>query len=204
MWVNTTCHIYTTNRGKPSSRENEVSKITGILYFHPFLESERPSHYNLRALGQICGDKAAKKVVFVLDDPSLTPSPLTTQHAEAFFYRNYGNLMKGLGAAFAEFDNTAASGWRIVDMLLGPQSGDVSLFLQDELFVSKRYLHETSAARHLYSDLTVRLKKKLDTLSRRSDSRDYIKIHTELETLQKHLSHRIRQLSRPEISAVIR
>jgi len=203
MWVNTICHVYTANRRESSSHEIEITKITGILYFHPLSESERgPSHYNLRALGQICGDKAAKKVIFVLEEP-------TTQNAEAqaSFYQNYGNVMKRLGAAFAEFDNTAASGWRIVDRLLGSQSGDVSLFLQDELFVLKRSLHETSAARHLYSDLTVRLRKKLEMLSRRSNSREYPTIKAELETLQQHLSYRSRQLSRPqvsEISAVIR
>jgi len=205
MWVNTTCHLYTANQRRSSSHEIEITKITGILYFHPLSESEMgPSHYNLRALGQICGGKAAKKVIFVLEEPSPSPSPSTIQNAEAWasFYKNYGNLMKRIGAAFAEFDNTAASGWRIVDRLLGPQSGDVSLFLQDELFVLKRSLHETSAARHLYSDLTVRLWKKLEMLSRHSDSKEYNTIRAELETLQQHLLHHRSQLSRLQLSEI--
>ena len=200
-------NINTANWGKPPSREKEVAKVAGILYFHPFLEPEwGPSHHNLRALGQICGDQAARKVIFVFEEPS-TP---TTQKAEAFFFQHYGNLMRGLGASIACFDNTAATGWRIVDRLLGPQSGDVSLFLQDELLVLKRTLHETYAAQQLYGDLTTRLRKKLGvlgTLPRRSDSTDnpsYM-IQAELERLQ-HLLRRSRpsRARESEIPAVIR
>src|SRR5258705_7543 len=178
-----TCQLIYTDR-KPPSHKKEIVKVAGILYFHSLLESDMaPSHHNLRALGQVCGNKAAEKVTFVLEGDVSSP---TAQKAEISFHQNYGNLMKGLGAEVAYFDNTAPNGWRIVDKLLGPQSEDVSLLLQDELFVWKRSLHETYAARQLYIDLIPRLKKRLGALHIRSDSTEgeYRLIQAELEALQ--------------------
>lgn len=169
-----------------SSHSNEITKIAGILYFHSLLEFEKrgPSYRNLRALGPICGDQAAKKVLFVFRERP--PSPNLRE--ETFFERYYGDLMKGFGARFAYFNDTPASGWRIVDRLLSPQNGDVSLLLQDEFLFSRRSLHETYAARRLYGDLITRYTKKLRGLdSRASDSTSdqRHKIQAELERLQR-------------------
>ena len=185
-----------------SSHSNEITKIAGILYFHSFLEFERrgPSYRNLRALGQICGDQAAKKVVFVFRNQP--PSP--TQKEEAFFKRHYGDLMKGFGAEFAYFNNTPASGWRIVDRLLGPQSEDVSLLLQDEFLVSRRSLDETYAARRLYGDIITRYTKKLRGLdSADSTSSDqHYKIQAELERLQRLQLQNLNDGTEPLLLAV--
>ena len=136
----------------------------------------------MRALGQICGETAAKKVIVVFEELS----PPLPQKAEAFFQQHYGHLMNKLGAGFAYFDNTATSGWGIVDRLLGPQSEDVSLLLQEELLL-RESLHETYAARQLYGDLITRHKMRaLGILPSGSHSTKdrHDKIRAELERLQ--------------------
>jgi hypothetical protein len=114
------------------------------------------------------------------------PSPsIAQQKAEALFHRHYGHLMKKAGAGFVTFDNTAPSGWRIVDRLLGPPFEDVSLLLQDEILVLRRSLHETYAGRRLYDDLVARYVVKPRGQDMSSDSTgDRVKIQAELERFQ--------------------
>lgn len=95
--------------------------------------------------------------------------------------------MSKLGAGFAYFEKTPASGWSIVDGLI--KSEDVSLLLQDELVVLRRSLHETYAARQLYGDLIARHKEKLKALERSpsgsNSTKESDKIQAEVERLQR-------------------
>ena len=119
-------------------------------------------HRNLRMFGELCGDQAVKKVVLVTTMWDNVQQD-TGVRREKELFDNYWKTMINLGASTARFSNSAASAWKIVDIILKQHETEV-LLLQEEIVDLKRALHETQAGKTLYSDLQRLLAEQRDTV----------------------------------------
>jgi len=132
--------------------EKEI-KLAGIVYLHRITDNRMAGspYRNLRMFGQLCGDQAVKKVVFVT---TMWDKGDERKHEsrENDLLQNYWKKMIEHGASTDRFRNTLESAWRIIDTVLQQQEAEI-LLLQEEIVDLQRALNETQAGKTLYTDL---------------------------------------------------
>ena len=141
-------------------------------------------HRNLRMFGELCGDQAVKKVVFVTTMWDKVQRDIGARRENELF-ENYWKTMINYGASTARFSNSADSAWKIVDIILKQHETEV-LLLQEEIVDLKRALSETQAGKTLYSDLQRLLAEQRDTVrslaeQARDESNPQLAHHLEAE-----------------------
>ena len=129
------------------------------MYLHRITDNRMAGspHRNLRMFGELCGDQAVKKVVLVTTMwDRVFASSQKQQEAVALrereLYDSYRKTMVKHGAWTARFENTPASAWKIVDIILTRHEAEPEVpLLQEELVDLKRALNETAAGKTLYT-----------------------------------------------------
>jgi len=169
-------------------------KLAGIIYLHRISDNRMGGtpHRNLRMFGELCGDKAVKKVVLVTTMWDKVQQE-TGARREKELFDNYWNKMIEHGALTTRFSNTAGSAWDIIKIIL-KQHEDEVLLLQEELVDLKRALNETQAGKTLYTDLQKLLAEQRDTVralaeQARNESNPQLakQLDAELKRIQKDL-----------------
>ena len=134
-------------------------KLAGIIYLERITDNHMTgtSYRHLRLFVELCGPQAMKNVVLVTtmwDRASLRLriARETIAARERQLFDRYWNVMLQGRASTARFENTPASAWEIVDIILRQDKAEV-LLLQEEIVDHKRALHETAAGEMLYTDL---------------------------------------------------
>ena len=119
--------------------------------------------------GELCGDKAVKKVVLVTTmwDKALASASdeqrRLLEKREKDLKDNYWKTMINYGASTARFKNSLKSASEIVDIILQQHESE-ALLLQEEIVELKRALNETQAGKTLYSDLQKLLAEQRETV----------------------------------------
>lgn len=114
---------------------------------------------NLNLFGKLCGDKPARKVIFVTTmwDKVRPKDVNNSERRERSLTTDFWRPMLELGARTRRFVNTEEraeeSAKAIVRELLLSDSEAQALLLQEEIVDLKRNLFETEAAKTLYNDL---------------------------------------------------
>jgi hypothetical protein len=113
-------------------------KLAGIIYLHRITDNRMSGtpHRNIRMLGELCGDQAAKKVVLVTTMWDEVQQD-TGVFREIELFEKYWNTMISYGASTARFSNSANSAWEIIGSIL---------FVQ-ELVDHKKPFSETKAGK---------------------------------------------------------
>ena len=167
---------------------------------------------NLRMFGELCGDKAVKKVVLVTTmwDKALASASeeqrKTLSNREKDLKDNYWKMMTKYGASTARFTNSRESAEKIINDLLQQHEAEV-LLLQEEIVDLKRALNETKAGKVLYSDLQKLLADQRETVrilaqQARDESKPQLarQLEAELERIQKEFDRTFNDMKSLKIS----
>ena len=182
-------------------------KLAGIIYLHRITDNRMAGspHRNLRMFGELCGDQAVKKVVFVTTMWDKV-QPDTGLRREKELFDNYWKTMINCGASTARFLNSADSAWKIVDIILKQHETEV-LLLQEEIVDLKRALNETQAGKTLYSDLQRILAEQRDTVrslveQARDESNPQLaqQLEAELKRIQKDFDKTFSEINNLKVS----
>lgn len=140
-------------------------KLSGVLYLHRISDNRMSGspYRNLRMFGELCGDKAMKRVCLVSTMWDRV-APDVAEKRETDMLGNYWKSMTESGARHNRFDNKEETAWKIVDDLIGSEKDRRVLLLQEELVELKKRLNETSAGLAIYADLLALLEKQRDTI----------------------------------------
>ena len=167
-------------------------------------------HRNLHMFGELCGDQAVKKVVLVTTmwDRVYASTQIqqeTVAAREKDLFDNYWNTMVKHGASTARFENTPASAWNSVDIILRQHEAEV-LLLQEEIVDLKRALNETAAGKTLYTDLQRLLAEQRDTVrslvqQAREENNSQLarQLETELKRIKKDLDKTFNEMKNLKI-----
>ena len=165
---------------------------------------------NLRMFGELCGDQAVKKVVLVTTMwDKVCASSQKQQEAvaarEKDLFDNYWKTMVNHGTSTARFENTPASAWKIVDIILRQHESEV-LLLQEEIVDLKRALNETAAGKTLYTDLQRLLAEQRDTVrslaqqAREENNPELARqLETELKRIRKDFDKTFKEMNNLKI-----
>ena len=119
--------------------------------------------------GELCGDKAVKKVVLVTTmwDKALASASdeqkKILNRRQKDLEENYWKTMMKYGASTARFMNSRESAEGIINIILQQHEAEV-LLLQEEIVELKRALNETQAGKTLYSELQKLLAQQRETV----------------------------------------
>ena len=192
------------------SRYSEGTTLTGILYFHRITDNRMSGtpHRNLRMFGELCGDKAASKVILVTtmwDKMSGDLAPKAKAREEELKSRYWINMIH-LGARTQRFENTKKSALGIVSELLLEGVSEQAVLLQEELVDLGRELNETQAGKALYSQLQTALSQQKETIQalqmqvkERNNPQLEAELDTELKRIQAELDKTFSQISELKI-----
>lgn len=106
---------------------------------------------NLRMFGELCGDRAAHKVVLVTTMWDKI-DPVVGERRQSELEHRYFHELLQRGATVMRFNNTYRSAWEIMDAVFA-ESEREAVLIQEELVDLNKRLNETSAGRALYSTL---------------------------------------------------
>jgi gas vesicle protein len=182
------------------------------MYLHRITDNRMAGspHRNLRMFGELCGDQAVKKVALVTTMwDKVYASSRKQQEAVALrereLYDGYWNTMVNHGASTARFENTPASAWKIVDIILRQHEAEV-LLLQEEIVDLKRALNETAAGKTLYTDLQRLLAEQRDTVrslaqqAREENNPELARqLETELKRIRKDFDKTFKEMNNLKI-----
>ncbi|KAF8159712.1 hypothetical protein B0H34DRAFT_415061 [Crassisporium funariophilum] len=159
--------------------------LAGILYFHRITDNRMSGtpHRNLRMFGQLCGDKAAHKVVLVTTMWDRVQEHLGNMREEELRNVYWSKMLASGSTDIVRFDNGLETAWNIVNTVLElhekrpetegrNQREDIqkeALLLQEEMVVLKRRLNETKAGVTLYTVLQKLLVEQKATLRQLAD-----------------------------------
>ncbi|KDQ53021.1 hypothetical protein JAAARDRAFT_197806 [Jaapia argillacea MUCL 33604] len=143
---------------------NDV-KLVGIVYLHRITDNPMSSSplKNLRMFGKLCGDAAARHVVFVSSMWDKV-DPAVAQEREAVLKDSFWKGMLDNGASVDRFANSPESAWHIVRKVVQNKEERGALLLQEELVDLQRRLNETEAGKTLYTLLQKLLSDEQETI----------------------------------------
>ncbi|PPQ76144.1 hypothetical protein CVT24_006585, partial [Panaeolus cyanescens] len=153
-------------------------KLSGIVYTHRITDNRMSGspHRNLRMFKELCGDDAAKRVVFstTMWDRLTETGRVTAEEREKELRNAFWKPMIRLGSTCARFSNNPESAWNIIrDMI--PKDGQGTL-IQKEMVDKHMNVKETKAGIALLQGLEEVLQEQqailgqLETTSRRHPS----------------------------------
>jgi hypothetical protein len=184
--------------------EKEI-KLAGIMYLQRITDNQR--YRDLRIFTELCGNQAMKKVVLVTtmwDKVSSKKQDIIAAREKELF-DNYWNTMIKQGASTARFENTPASAWKIVDVILKQPEAEV-LLLQEELVDLKRALNETTAGKTLYTHLQRLLAEQRDAVrflaqQAREENKPELarQLETELKRIRKDFDKTFKEMNNLKI-----
>ena len=158
--------------------------------------------------GELCGDKAASKVILVTtmwDSMSGDLAPKAKAREEEFKSR-YWMIMIRLGARTMRFENTKKSVLGIVSELLPEGVTEQAVLLPEELVDLCRDLNEKQARKVLYSQPQIALIKQKETIQafqmqvkERNDPKLDAELDAELKRIQAELDKTFQQVSELKI-----
>ncbi|KAF9528234.1 P-loop containing nucleoside triphosphate hydrolase protein [Crepidotus variabilis] len=128
-------------------------KLAGIIYLHRITDNRMAGSpmRNLRMFGELCGDRAAHKVVLVTTMwDKIEQSPGEKRESE-LEYRYFKELLRR-GALLMRFNNTYRAAWDIIEAIIAENEKEAVL-IQEELVELGHRLNETSAGKALYNQL---------------------------------------------------
>lgn len=135
-------------------------KLAGILYLHRITDnriSGSPQR-NLRMFGELCGDRAAHKVVLVTTMWDKVDPDVGERRLSELEYKYFHGLLRR-GATSMRFNNTYRAAWDIIETIF-TESEREAVLIQEELVDLKKRLNETSAGKALYNTLQEFLKQR--------------------------------------------
>ena len=106
---------------------------------------------NLRMFGEVCGDRAAHKVVVVTTMWDKI-DPAVGERRQSELEYKYFHVLLRRGATVMRFNNTCQSAWEIMEAIFA-ESEREAVLIQEELVDLKKRLNETSAGKALYNTL---------------------------------------------------
>ena len=130
-----------------------------MLYLHRITDNRMSGsvYRNLTLFGKLCGDKPARKVIFVTTMwDKVNPGDVNiSERRETSLTTDFWKPMLVLGARTLRFLNTEESAKTIISELLSSDSEmrSQALLLQEEVVDLNREITETEAAKTLYNDL---------------------------------------------------
>ncbi|KAJ3513210.1 hypothetical protein NLJ89_g3074 [Agrocybe chaxingu] len=144
-------------------------KLAGIVYVHRITDNRMAGtpHRNLRMFGELCGEKAAQRVVLVTTMWDKLKNPEVGGKRERELHASYWKVMLEKNATSSRFSNTEKDAWKIVTTILEKHEKlrAEAVLLQEELVDFRRRLNETQAGQTLYTDLQKLLAKQKETLT---------------------------------------
>ncbi|CAA7261007.1 unnamed protein product [Cyclocybe aegerita] len=144
-------------------------KLAGIVYVHRITDNRMAGtpHRNLRMFGELCGEKAAQRVVLVTTMWDKLKHPEVGGKRERELHDSYWKVMLEKNATSSRFFNTEKDAWKIVTTILEKHEKlrAEAVLLQEELVDFRRRLNETQAGQTLYTDLQKLLAKQKETLT---------------------------------------
>jgi len=140
-----------------------------VLYLHRITDNRiaGSAYRNLNLFGKICGDKPARKVIYVTTMwDKVKPWDIDISESRAKdLTTDFWTPMLVLGARTLRFLNTEESAKAIVSELLSSDSEAQVLLIQEEMVDLNRDIIETQAAKTLYNDLQKTLSKHKEDLA---------------------------------------
>jgi hypothetical protein len=101
--------------------------------------------------GELCGDRAAHKVVLVTTMWDKVDPGVGERRLSELEYKYFHELMRR-GATSMRFNNTYRAAWDIIEAIF-IESDKEAVLIQEELVDLKKRLNETSAGKALYNTL---------------------------------------------------
>lgn len=106
---------------------------------------------NLRMFGELCGDRAAHKVILVTTMWDKIDPVVGERRQSELEYKYFHRLLRR-GATVMRFNNTYQSAWEIMEAIFA-ESERQPILIQEELVDLNKRLNETSAGKALYGTL---------------------------------------------------
>jgi len=106
---------------------------------------------NLRMFGELCGDRAAHKVILVTTMWDKVDPVVGERRESELEYKYFHQLLKR-GATCMRFNKTYRAAWDIIEAIF-TESEKEAVLIQEELVDLKKHLNETSAGRTLYNTI---------------------------------------------------
>jgi len=113
---------------------------------------------NLRLFGEMCGDKAIKKVMLVATMWDRVDRETGKRREDELMTRFWTKMIK-CGASCDRFDNSESSAWRIIRYFVHREAFREVLLLQEELVDLNKHFNETTAGMALRNELLELLEK---------------------------------------------
>jgi hypothetical protein len=138
--------------------------------------------------GELCGDRAAHKVVLVTTMWDKIDPALGERRQSELEYKYFHELLRR-GATVMRFNNTYQSAWEIMDAIFA-ESEREAVLIQEELVDLNKRLNETSAGKALYSTLQNLLadqKAVVQELTRLAKEQDNKKLAAEMRVEYKRV-----------------
>jgi len=139
-------------------------KLAGIIYMHRITDG-RPPCRSLRLVGEMCGDKAIKKVMLVTTMWDRVDQETGKRREDELMTRFWTKMIK-CGAACDRFDNSESSAWRIIQYFVRCEALREVLLLQKELVDLKKHFNETTVGMVLWNELLESREKQKQALIR--------------------------------------
>jgi hypothetical protein len=138
--------------------------------------------------GELCGDRAAHKVVLVTTMWDKVNPVVGERRQSELEYKYFHELLRR-GATAMRFNNTRQSAWEIMEAVFA-ESEREAVLIQEELVDLKKRLNETSAGKALYStlrNLLAEQKAVLQELTRLAKEQDNNKLAAEMRLEYKRI-----------------
>lgn len=143
---------------------------------------------NLRMFGELCGDRAAHKVILVTTMWDKIDPAVGERRLSELEYKYFHELIRR-GATVMRFNNTSQSAWDILEAIFAETEREAVL-IQEELVDLNKRLNETSAGKALYGtlqNLLAEQKAVVQELARLAKAQDNRKLVAEMRAEYKRI-----------------